>query len=228
MKENPRPWARDAVALVAILREPVYIDHFLRALRESSNEVAVMSADILEAIQVVRAERWKPTVLGADNFEYEQDWTVVDTVTVELIDALADVDADLADQMDLCWQLALDLLETVPDDPEPAEQYLESESRDDPLNRAINRPYGNGLQAVLALGGWEHRNLGHARPLLEETLTRALEIHSTVGSGASSAGGTPGTRRSLGPVLHRVDRGRRPAPSRRRGLDRRSDSRPAP
>jgi hypothetical protein len=68
-----------------------------------------------------------------------------------------------------------------PDEPGPADQYLDSERHDDPLHHAINSSHGRGLQAVIALGGWEFRRTGAASEQLTTTLTSALLVEGAVG-----------------------------------------------
>jgi hypothetical protein len=185
--EAPSAWVTDPVAVVGTLREPVYIDHYFRALKTTATTVADRAPAIIEAIRVVRSERWRPTELGRDDFEYEPTWTIVDTVSVELIDALADAEADLAADLDYCWAIATQAVVALPDDLGDEDRYIDPDRHDDPLNGAINSSYGRGLQAVLALGGWEHRNQGAARAELAEILSSTLAVGGAVGLQLRSA-----------------------------------------
>lgn len=181
VKENPEAWADDPLAIVRALREPVYVDHYFRAIAASAAKVATQAPALLRAVELVRCERWEPAELGRDDFDYEPDWSMVDTASVEMVDALADADADLEADLPLCWTLASQLASSLPDDLGTIDQYSDRSNQDDPLNRAINRAYGKGLRAVLALGGWEHRNTGSASPSLSHLLTEVLAVGGAVG-----------------------------------------------
>lgn len=180
-KQRPRDWAEDPVAMVRAMREPVYVDHYLRALEASATEIVDLAPAVLTAIRVVTTERWEPALIGSDDFDFEDDWSQVDVAAVELIDALADADADLDDDLTGCWQLALELAEDHPDDVRPANQYVDSDRHDDPLHHAINSRHGRGLQAVIALGGWEFRRSGASSERLTTTLTSALLVEGAGG-----------------------------------------------
>jgi hypothetical protein len=179
---NPAAWTEDPPTIVRTLREPVYVDHYLRGVAGAAKIVAERAPALIRAISLVRQEQWEPTVLGSDSFDYESDWSVVDTVSVELIDALADADADLGPDLDLCWDLAAGLATDLPDELGPPDRYDDPEQQfDDPLHGAINSAYGKGLQAVLALGGWEHRTQGSASSRLDQVLTTVIATGGAVG-----------------------------------------------
>ncbi len=179
--EHPQSWAADPVAIVRALREPVYVDHYLRALKANAAQIVDRAPTVLAAITVVTTERWEPAPIGRDDFDFEDDWSQVDNAAVELIDALADADADLSDDLDVCWQLALHLANDRPDDVGPADQYVDSERHDDPFHHAINSSHGLGLQAVIALGGWEFRRSGAPSERLTTALTSVLLVEGDVG-----------------------------------------------
>lgn len=180
-KERPNDWFADPVAIVRSLREPVYVDHYFRALTTSVTLVADKTSEILAAIAVATTERWEPAIIGSNNFDFEEDWSGVDVSAVELIDALADADAEFGDDANDCWQLALRLVNNHPEDSDPADEYLDSERHDDPLHHAINSAHGRGLQAAIALGGWEFRRTDAASEQLTETLSAVLTIPDAAG-----------------------------------------------
>lgn len=181
VKANPEAWTRDPSAIVRTLREPVYVDHYLHGVAAAAKAVAARAPALIRAIRLVRQERWEPAVLGSDSFDYESDWSAVETVSVELVDALADADADLTANLELCWDLALGLATDLPEDLGLPDRYDDPEHFGDPLHGALNSTYGKGLQAVLAIGGWEHRNQGSATPRLNQTLTTVKEVGGAVG-----------------------------------------------
>lgn len=144
----------------------------------AAKPVATRAPESIRAVTLAPEEQREPTVLGSDTYDFEPDWSVVDTVMIELIDALADADADLTDNLDLCWDLAAGLATTLPEYLGSPDRYDDAE---DPLNHAIETAYGKGLQAVLALGGWEHRNHEATSDRLDPILTQVLAVDGAVG-----------------------------------------------
>ena len=181
VRDAPEAWTGDPVAVVQTLREPVYIDHYFRAVKASTAKTVKSAPTLIRAIQSVRRERWRPASLGRNDYEFEDDWTTVDSVSAELVAALAEANADLDDDLGLCWQLVIELTQDLPTDLGSADEYLDTSRHDDPLHRAINSTHGQGLRAVLALGGWEHRNKGAASDRLASALSSALAVDGAVG-----------------------------------------------
>lgn len=181
VSENPREWSQDPVGIARVLREPVYVDHYFRGLKSCATQVVDRANVIVDAITLVTSERWEPAPLGRDNYDFEEDWSQAEVAAVELIDALADANADLSDVLAECWQLALQLATSLPDDAGHSEIYHDRERHDDPLHHAINSPHGRGMQAVMALGGWEFRRTGAVSTQLTTTLTSVLRVDGAVG-----------------------------------------------
>lgn len=180
--QDPRAWTEDPVAVVSALREPVYVDHYFRAVSASAEHLADRADALLAAVDVIRAERWEPTPLGDDSYDYDADWSTADTTIVDAIAALANKNATLAGVLNACWRLVTELLARRSKD-SSADQIEEDDSDElnDPLNRAINRPYGRALLAALALGGWEHRNQGAASARLGGVLDEILAVPGVLG-----------------------------------------------
>jgi hypothetical protein len=181
VKENPRTWTEDPSAVVGVIREPVYVDHYFRAITQTATDLPDRTHAIMESVRLVRTERWEPSTLGRDSYEYEPDWSVVDATTVEMVAAFANTNGDLAAQLDFCWQVTAELVHDVPDEVHGVESYEDASDFDDPLAGAINHSYGKALEAVLALAGWEHRNEGAASNRLVGILDEVLAVPGTVG-----------------------------------------------
>ena len=218
---DPRSLDTDPSAVVRALREPVYVHHYFTALTESAAQLTTQGSALLRAVELVRAERWEPAKIGKDDYEYEPDWSGSDATIIKLIEALAHADADIESERFLCWSLATQLTSDLPDDLGAIERYATGSDHDGPLNRAINRPYGKGLQAVLALGGWEHRNTGSAGPQLAATLTDVLAVGGAAASSCVGHRCQPSLRRS-----HRCGMARGPPRRPLRRRTRRSHVRP--
>jgi hypothetical protein len=167
---NSQAWTADPVAVVRTLREPVYVLHYFFALTEKAGEVLPRTDEIITTAELVRTERSTPTVLGRDDFDFEPDWTRVDTAIVELITALADRDAPLGEHLDIAWSWAQDALVTVTDEV----------TTGDPLSNAINQPHGCGLLSVLSLADWEYRNMTRIRTHFFEILDDLVSLRGQV------------------------------------------------
>ncbi|WP_406170297.1 hypothetical protein [Streptomyces sp. NBC_00996] len=170
---EPQKWTADAVMMVETLREPVYVLHYLDALAGRAADILPRTGEIITAARLAMTERWTPTVLGNDNFDFEPDWHRVETANVELITALADHEAPFAEHLDTAWSWALAALESPPG--------TDISTMGDPLHRAINAPRGRGLQAVLSLAHWEHRNMRAIRPQFLDTLDNLVHVDGPVG-----------------------------------------------
>lgn len=179
--KHPEVWANDPSTVVKELREPIYVEHYFRALAGVATSVATQATALISAIELVRRERWEPSVIGSDDFEYERNWSSADLASIQLIRMLADADADLTDSISRCWDISTSQTMALPDDHGAADKYERRSEQESPINRAINAPYGNGLQAVIALGGWEFRRSEAQSMRLGAVLTDVLAIEGAVG-----------------------------------------------
>jgi len=183
VKGDVAGWTAEPTAIVAALREPVYIDRYLRVLPTIKESAAAMPA-LLAAVRHLREHRWVPTKLSHSRTDPDLGWEAVDRTIVEMIGALANQEGDLSveDDRDLAWELATDLTRQLPDDLGDVSDFDGTSEHDGPLNRAINHSYSKALETVIRLGWWEHRNLGQARPALADVLDEALEVPGAVGA----------------------------------------------
>ncbi|WP_177215865.1 hypothetical protein [Actinokineospora terrae] len=165
----PTAWAEDAVTVVDHLREPVYVLHYFLALAAQAAAVTGQAAVIFAAAEHARSQRWPPTLLGNDNFDYEPDWHNVDLATVELAAALARTNAALSGHLDTAWDWTLELISFTSTDDDPVEGR-------DVLHAAINNPSGRAVQAALAIADWEARNLTTIRTAFTHVLDDILEL----------------------------------------------------
>lgn len=176
-------WLADPVAIVDALRQPAYIERYFRAVATSPKDAGVAMPALLRAVTLVREQRSEPARLSRSNIDRDVEWSAVDATIIDVIGKLANNEADLhaSNDLDLAWELALDAARAVPADLGSLDD-IDTARHDDPLNRAINRPYSKALETALWLGWWEHRNLGQARPALAAALDEALEIQGAVGA----------------------------------------------
>jgi hypothetical protein len=172
---NPERWLADPTGAVATLREPVFIDHYLRGAAKAAGASPDRLPGLLEAVHLVRKHRWTPTVLGSDDFDYEPTWEGVDMAAIKLIEAHADANSPLHECLHTCWDLTeAQLHRAIASPPDWG-------NADSGLDRAINTDHGSTLECVLSLGAWEHRNLGAASPRLTIALDTALSTSGHVG-----------------------------------------------
>lgn len=183
VRAAPREWAAAAREITTALREPVYIDHYMRALASEAKEVRDLAPEVLDAVKLARAQDWTPTVLGDnDGYDYEPDWSGVDLTSVALVGALANADAVLEADLDYCWDITLSLLSDRPPGLGVTDDTaISPDDLDDPLNTAINRSYGSALETVLALGGRTYRGASTTDSRLTQALDEVLSLTDEVG-----------------------------------------------
>lgn len=170
-------WAADPTAIVTTLREPVYVLHYFQALTSAAEHLADRTSAILTAAKLARATRWKPTILGRDDFDFEPDWARVDIAVVELAAALANHDGNLIDHLEDVWERALASIHRESGSDHDA---AASPSRD-ALGHAINSAEGRSFRTVLALAGWEQRNTGAIRAEFFDLLDDTIRISGSLG-----------------------------------------------
>lgn len=183
VKDGVAGWTADPTAIVVALREPVYIERYLRALATIKESAATMPA-LLAAVRHLRQHRWTPSKLSHSRADPDLGWEAVDRTIVEMIGALANQEGDLSVEgdLDLAWELAIELARQLPDDLGEVSDFDGTSQHDGPLNRAINHSYSKALETAIRLAWWEHRNLGQARPALADVLDEALEVTGAVGA----------------------------------------------
>jgi hypothetical protein len=184
IKDDVPAWIADPEAVVKALREPGYIERYLRAITTKPKETGVAMPAILQTVRVIREQRWERAKLSASKTDPDIAWDSVDRTIVEMIGTLANNEANLHAEadLDLAWDLARELARDLPDDLGDIDAFADTSRGDDPLSRAVNRPHSKGLEAALWLGWWERRNLAQARPALATILDEALEIPGAVGA----------------------------------------------
>ena len=172
VEENPSAWMTQPVGIAAKLRHPMYISHYLNGAAKLAANTALPVAGLLDVIEMVWAEPWPPGTLGRERYDY--GWREAKRSAVDLIEALADADADLGDSADQAWDTlesaARDLSETT------------SLSNNDPRRRAINRSSTRALQAAVRFVGAELRASRPLRPAFEDLLSYSLRLEGSDGA----------------------------------------------
>ncbi|MFF0533592.1 hypothetical protein ACFYT3_35155 [Nocardia amikacinitolerans] len=171
---NLPDWIQDPVAMVTMLREPVYVLHYLRSIAENVEGISEQTDQIIEAARVATIERWAPNTLSRDRFDFESDWAVVDIGALDLVTKLADRNSVFTQAaLDDAWSLILSALETSPEEPATTTDIARS--------RTVSGKFGRGLQAAISFAAWEERNNPPIRAQFFNLLDEALKPTSRVG-----------------------------------------------
>jgi hypothetical protein len=156
-----RRWTENPGDVIALLREPVYVVHYLEALTEKASELSDRAAAVLDAIAVIPVDQWEPTPLGPeDGYSFEPTWEGLETRSNRLVSAFANTNGEIATRFDWAWDRAV---ATIHDHPTNVDLRDIMGDRD-ALNSAINRPWGIALETILALARWEAVHAGPLRP----------------------------------------------------------------
>jgi hypothetical protein len=167
VKSDPASWAATPLRTGGLLREPIYLNHYMRGIAEAESLDGVPIGELVDLIVLTSTHPWEPTPMGDPSYDYDPDWRGAESAALDLIGALARKDLGFAGRREEIWAFldhqarARDQATSVPDS--------------DPLNQAINRPCTRALQVMFDVMGHEYRDEGTVRPealgLLAETLT---------------------------------------------------------
>lgn len=168
VKREARRWIQSPIAIVAALREPIYISHYFRAIAQCAEDLGAAASDLVEAVGFCRSHPWEPIVLGRDDWDYDPDWQTTDAEGIRVLQKLADSDVGFASRMEQAWAMVLEAARDRTD-----ESSILS-PRDDALQTAINRPCTKALEAVISLMAYEFRASGTVRPEALKVLDEVL------------------------------------------------------
>ena len=131
VKADPAAWSADPGAVVAALSEPLYIEHYLRALTEHA-------ADVVPHTQLVAIALAQIPIAGAQADDEKR--ANMEGIVFDLVRALASKDADLSADLEDLWELALSAVRSAPE-PDGGLQF--------PCHDALSsaRSIGHGAEA---------------------------------------------------------------------------------
>ena len=174
VRSNPAEWSAAPQDVVTALGQPLYIEHYFRALTEQAADIVPQASAVLAAA-LAQPPAGGGQAIHQDTEEASdrEDWQ---KVVLDLATALANKDGDLTSTLNDLWERALTAARSVP---ETDIGLLFADN--DPVTRAINRMWGHGLQTVLALAAWEFRSRGTVRPEFEQTLDAVIGTTGAVG-----------------------------------------------
>jgi hypothetical protein len=171
---DPAGWGAMPVENAAALRHPTYIAHYLRGLARSGALPDIDLAGAMDVIELVDAHPWDVVPLGADNdFDYDRNWTEAERAGVALIQATAEAELSLGSKTDQAWRVVLAACEC---DGESSVELAESEPDRAALERAINRPCTQALDALIVLMGQRFRENATVPPEALAVLDRVLGL----------------------------------------------------
>jgi hypothetical protein len=173
--DNPLSWTNDPVSVVDTLREPIYIEHYVRGLTEKAADVVDRAEPVLAAVARARADIDNQTA-DESSTPHPVDREGLENTVLDLVSALAANNADIATGLDEAWNWALAVVQAAPE----TDDRLPSVT-DDVTIAATNRPWGHGIRTVLALATWESNHFGIIRADFEHCLDAIIDTPGVVG-----------------------------------------------
>lgn len=174
--DEPDRWLHGSLKIIATLREPVYIAHYLSGVASVCESEVLSIEEILNAITFTRTHPWAPTILGDDDFQYDPDWRGVEQAGVEVLKKLADCDRYRDNQLDIAWKIIHEEVVSL------GEKSSIVSGTDDPLERAINRSCTRSFEAAFSLMGSEYRQSKFVRSKVFELLEWAVSLEGQDGA----------------------------------------------
>jgi len=157
---DPARWLDKPSEVAEVLREPLYISHYLAGAVDAIKEHRDVQVEgLLDLVDLVILEPWDAEPMGSRDWDYEPNWRPARAAAVEVLRALASNDVGFAGRDEHAWMIveaaALDRVER----PEEAEAEF-----DDPLTAAINTANTIALDAAFALMAYDVRQGCSLRP----------------------------------------------------------------
>jgi len=175
VEADPRAWAASPLDYVRLLREPIYVAHYLLGIANAKDTVDEAEAGpFVEAIEFVNTEPWKPAVLGSSDWDYDPNWDSCRDASIDLIEAMAKADVATGVSYTSAWQF----LERLALDTTRGSAIL---SESDPMTLAINRPSTRAFRALLNLAASRHRLTAETDEQLQALLEAILSLDGSTG-----------------------------------------------
>jgi len=168
VKSAPALWAATPLRMGTLLREPVYLSHYMRGIAGAESLGGVPPGELADLILLASAHPWQPTAMGDPAYDYDPDWRETESAALDLIVALARQGLGFAGREDAIWEL---LQRQVRD-----RSQATSAPGMDTRTQARSRPCTCALQAVLDLMGHEHRRDRTVRDSALNLLTDTLAV----------------------------------------------------
>jgi hypothetical protein len=171
VKANPVAWAACPQEVFDGLQQDELLRAYVRGLQASIEDVIPNTHDIIAVVVRRLLQTLAPIDLSQPIIGLA-DPSDLQRVLLDLVRALANHDGEIDTQLDELWRSCVSLIVSAP---------TTGEVSSAPLERAINSPWGNGLQTMLTLAGWEHRNRGNIREDFVHTLDQLIGLTTAAG-----------------------------------------------
>ncbi|WP_157227248.1 hypothetical protein [Nocardia asiatica] len=171
VNSDPATWSACCLEVFTGLQSGELVEAYLRGLRANPNDAVPRTAEILD----VTVPRLQQTFELPDPSEPRAGLTGPDgfqQVMLGLVQALANQDGDIAAHLDTLWDICSRLIASAPST---------GEVSSDPLERAINSPWGEGMLTLLTLAHWESRNRDSIRREFTATLDMVIALSTASG-----------------------------------------------
>ncbi len=173
---SPERWSTNATTVVTTLRDPCYVLSYLRAITKNSDAVTAHAPALIGAIAHIRGLPPADATSGTADIDDGPDAAALESALFGLVRTLANSNADISADLDELWVWGLTPVKNTPTS-SPALTF----TPEDALGSAINRPWGWGLQTVLALASWESRHQGWIRSEFEQVLDTVIGLPGAIG-----------------------------------------------
>lgn len=175
-------WTDDPVQIVTTLREPAYIQRYLRVLEKNAKPLVANIGAVMDAVALIHTEPWTPARLTRSEVDSDVAWSGLERPIVEMLAAFANAEADFGPHLDLAWQITDHLTRGLPQELPPLPETHDPEAHDDAFGRAINSTYGQALETAISLGWLGHRRDQVTPPQFAELLDWVLTVPGAVGA----------------------------------------------
>jgi hypothetical protein len=158
-------WAHaDLVEIARALREPLYIAVFIQALHDQAERLAGRPEDVVDLVELVRSEPWRPEDLGTDRLGDQNVWLAAGVRALELLGRFGEVEPLGGEAAERAWTQIRSAFEHRDDNRD------DRGDGGDPLTRAVNRPSMRALDLAFSVGARSDGADPQLLNLLDETL----------------------------------------------------------
>ncbi|MFE9785830.1 hypothetical protein ACFYO7_10660 [Nocardia salmonicida] len=171
VNSDPVAWSACCREVFTALQSGELVEAYLRGLRANPDAAVAHTAEILD-ITVPRLQRTFELPDASEPGTGLTDPNGFQQVMLGLVQKLANKDGDIAAHLDTLWDICSRLIASAPST---------GEVSSDPLERAINSRWGEGMVTLLTLAHWEYRNRDSIRSEFFATLDMLIALSSASG-----------------------------------------------
>lgn len=105
VQSDPALWAATPLRTGGLLREPIYLSHYMRGIAEAESLDGVPIGELVDLIGLTSTHPWQPTPMGDPTYDYDPDWRGAESAAFDLIIALARHDLGFAGRNEEIWAI---------------------------------------------------------------------------------------------------------------------------